>query len=62
MDHVDLAMVLAVDGSASVTYQEFGLIAGGMAAAVDQVGKVLAEHFPRADKPANELPDGPIEL
>ena len=32
MDHVDLAMVLAVDGSASVTYDEFGLIAGGMAA------------------------------
>jgi len=27
-------MVLAVDGSASVTYQEFGLIAGGIAAAL----------------------------
>ncbi len=34
MDPVDLAMVLAVDGSASVTYDEFGLIAGGMAAAL----------------------------
>ncbi len=34
MEHVDLAMVLAVDGSASVTYDEFGLIAGGMAAAL----------------------------
>ncbi len=34
MDHVDLAMVLAVDGSASVTYEEFGLIAGGIAAAL----------------------------
>ncbi len=34
MDHVGLAMVLAVDGSASVTYDEFGLIAGGMAAAL----------------------------
>jgi Ca-activated chloride channel homolog len=34
VDHVDLAMVLAVDGSASVTYDEFGLIAGGMAAAL----------------------------
>ena len=34
MDHVELAMVLAVDGSASVTYDEFGLIAGGMAAAL----------------------------
>jgi Ca-activated chloride channel homolog len=31
---MDLAMVLAVDGSASVTYEEFGLIAGGMAHAL----------------------------
>jgi len=31
---IDLALVLAVDGSASVTYDEFGLIAGGMAAAL----------------------------
>ncbi|MBV8096671.1 MAG: DUF1194 domain-containing protein [Acetobacteraceae bacterium] len=29
----DLALVLAVDGSASVTYEEFGLIAGGIGAA-----------------------------
>jgi hypothetical protein len=34
MDRVELAIVLAVDGSASVTYEEFGLIAGGMAAAL----------------------------
>ena len=34
MEAVDLAMVLAVDGSASVTYDEFGLIAGGMATAL----------------------------
>jgi len=34
MDTVDLALILAVDGSASVTYDEFGLIAGGMAAAL----------------------------
>ncbi|MFL5257276.1 MAG: DUF1194 domain-containing protein [Rhodopila sp.] len=34
VDHLDLAMVLAVDGSASVTYEEFGLIAGGMATAL----------------------------
>jgi hypothetical protein len=34
MEPVDLALVLAVDGSASVTYEEFGLIAGGMAAAL----------------------------
>ena len=31
---VDLALVLALDGSASVTYDEFGLIAGGLAAAL----------------------------
>ena len=30
----DLALVLAVDGSASVNYDEFNLIAGGMAAAL----------------------------
>lgn len=34
MDHVELAIVLAVDGSASVTFEEFGLIAGGMATAL----------------------------
>jgi hypothetical protein len=33
MNAADLALVLAVDASASVTYDEFGLIAGGMAAA-----------------------------
>lgn len=33
MNAVDLALVLAVDGSASVTYEEFALILGGMAAA-----------------------------
>ncbi len=31
---VDLALLLAFDGSASVTYDEFGLIAGGCAAAL----------------------------
>jgi hypothetical protein len=34
MNALDLALVLAVDASASVTYDEFGLIAGGMAAAL----------------------------
>jgi len=34
MPTADLALVLAVDGSASVTYDEFGLVAGGMAAAL----------------------------
>ncbi|MBS0558888.1 MAG: DUF1194 domain-containing protein [Proteobacteria bacterium] len=30
---VDLALVIALDGSASVTFEEFNMIAGGMAAA-----------------------------
>src|SRR5689334_5835041 len=34
MDPVDLALVLALDGSASVTFEEFGLMAGGMGAAL----------------------------
>lgn len=34
METADLALVLAVDGSASVTYDEFNLIAGGMAGAL----------------------------
>ncbi|MCW3476843.1 DUF1194 domain-containing protein [Limobrevibacterium gyesilva] len=34
MDNVDLALVLAFDCSASVTYDEFGLMAGGCAAAL----------------------------
>ncbi|MBV9812259.1 MAG: DUF1194 domain-containing protein [Acetobacteraceae bacterium] len=33
MEHVDIALILALDGSASVTYEEFGLIARGCAAA-----------------------------
>ena len=34
MDTVDLSLVLALDCSASVTYEEFGLLAGGLAAAL----------------------------
>ena len=34
MDVADLALVLAVDGSASVTFDEFGLICNGMADAL----------------------------
>lgn len=34
----------------------------GLAAAVRQVGVVLAAHFPRADDDINELPDRLIEL
>jgi hypothetical protein len=36
MDDVDLALILALDGSASVTFDEFGLMAGGCAAALRQ--------------------------
>ncbi len=39
-----------------------GKIAEGMAAGVRDVGKVLAEHFPRADDDVNELPDRLIEV
>src|SRR5688572_5938279 len=39
-----------------------GRCADGMIAAVEQVGAVLAEHFPRAEDDQNELPDRLIEL
>lgn len=39
-----------------------GRIAEGMVAAVEQVGIVLAQHFPREDDDVNELPDRLIEL
>ena len=39
-----------------------GRIAAGMAAAVRDVGAVLAEHFPRAEDDCNELPDRLIEV
>ena len=34
----------------------------GMAAAVEEIGVVLAEHFPRSGSNPNELPDRLIEL
>ena len=39
-----------------------GRTADGMIAAVEKVGAVLAEHFPRAEDDQNELPDRLIEL
>ncbi|MGE5952682.1 MAG: TPM domain-containing protein [Qipengyuania vulgaris] len=39
-----------------------GQIAEGLAAGVRDVGKVLAEHFPREDDDQNELPDRLIEV
>jgi putative membrane protein len=37
-------------------------LADGMIAAVERVGRVLAEHFPRAEDDTNELPDRLIEV
>lgn len=39
-----------------------GRMADGLIAAIEQVGAVLAEHFPRADDDVNELPDRLIEV
>lgn len=39
-----------------------GQIAQGIAAAVAEVGTVLAEHFPRSEEDTNELPDRLIEV
>lgn len=39
-----------------------GQLAAGMAAGVRDVGKVLSEHFPRAEDDQNELPDRLIEV
>jgi len=39
-----------------------GRIADGMIAAVDRVGVVLSEHFPRHENDVNELPDRLIEV
>ena len=39
-----------------------GRVADGIVAAIDQVGTVLAEHFPRSANDINEIPDKLIEL
>lgn len=39
-----------------------GRIAAGLAAGVEDVGKVLSEHFPRDEADVNELPDRLIEV
>jgi putative membrane protein len=48
--------------SALLAHVKDGRIADGMVAAVQKVGAVLAEHFPRAEHDVNELPDQLIEL
>ena len=48
--------------AAMLPHIKAGRCADGMIAAVQQVGNVLAEHFPRAEDDQNELPDRLIEL
>jgi putative membrane protein len=48
--------------TAMLVHIKDGRCADGMIAAVEQVGAVLAEHFPRAEDDRNELPDRLIEL
>ena len=39
-----------------------GKVGDGICAAIERVGGVLAEHFPRSDGDTNEIPDKLIEL
>lgn len=48
--------------TALLTDVKQGRIADGIVAAIDQVGAVLAEHFPRSPNDHNEIPDKLIEL
>lgn len=48
--------------AAMLSHIRAGRTADGMAAAVQQVGAVLAEHFPRSEDDKNELPDRLIEV
>jgi putative membrane protein len=48
--------------AAMLVHIKDGRVGDGMIAAVEKVGAVLAEHFPRAEDDVNELPDRLIEL
>lgn len=48
--------------AALITAVKDGRPGDGLAEAVAQIGKVLAEHFPRSEGDTNELPDRLIEL
>ena len=48
--------------AALITAVKDGRPGDGLAEAVTQIGKVLAEHFPRSEGDTNELPDRLIEL
>ena len=39
-----------------------GRLGDGMVAAIERVGAVLSEHFPRSEADTNEIPDKLIEL
>ncbi len=47
---------------ALLTHVREGRVAEGMVAAIEQIGVVLAEHFPRSIDDSNEIPDKLIEL
>lgn len=48
--------------SAMLPHVRTGHVAQGMAVAVERVGQIVAEHFPRAADDINELPDRLIEV
>lgn len=48
--------------AALLSHVREGRVADGMVAAIEQIGMVLAEHFPRAAEDKNEIPDKLIEL
>ena len=39
-----------------------GRVADGIVAAIERVGTVLSQHFPRSENDRNEIPDKLIEL
>ena len=48
--------------AALLTHVKAGRVADGMVAAIEQIGVVLAEKFPRSSQDTNEIPDKLIEL
>ncbi|MBS1240323.1 MAG: hypothetical protein H6R45_1029 [Proteobacteria bacterium] len=48
--------------AAMLAHIKQGHVGAGMAAAIGEVGKILAEHLPRADDDQNELPNRLIEV
>jgi putative membrane protein len=48
--------------AALLTEVKAGRVGDGMVAAIERVGAVLSEHFPRSETDTNEIPDKLIEL